>query len=708
MNANTSRHKNVITFTGVGYAVLLCLFCCRAALAQVTFFQPPAYSGQGVVLAAASPAPVSPGDVNGDGKIHLSAPEHRTTSRKDLSHLKADQQSPNGPEQVLYAFHGSPDGQGPGGGLIFDSKGNLYGTTEDGGTGPCTAGCGTVFELSPNGSGGWTETILYNFQGGNDGASPYAGLIFDKAGNLYGTTATGGGGTGSPCDSIGCGTVFELGPKAGGGWTETVLYSFQGGSADGFNPQAIVFDASGNLFGTTGGPGQLGGGCIGTNCGTVFELSPKAGGGWTEAIAYTFSCCSTNGWNPNSGLAFDSSGNLYGVTFWGGGTSCGGDPPAGCGTVFELSPNGTGGWTETILHSFAGGNETDGESPNGALILDQAGNLYGTTARGGTGSCGPVMGNMGGCGTVFEVSPNGRGGWTESVLYSFQGGSVLGGSIDGGDPLAGLIFDHSGNVYGTTGSGGSCSAGTQGCGTVFELSPNGKGGWVETILYRFQGTSDGDEPDSSLILDSIGNAYGTAYPGVGANACNGVPSCGVVFEVSTTPGFQVSASSTSQTISAGQSAKFSLMIGPLGLFGGTVNLSCSIKPVVSPAPSCGLSSSSVQITSGGSQTVTVTVGTTAPGTAGTVSQLNFPSGWVPLAWTGMLVGLGYLWLRNRNRLPALAPPIIVLAVALWVGCGGSSSSSQTTSGTPAGTYTATVTASSGSLTHNMVLTVVVQ
>ena len=192
----------------------------------------------------------------------------------------------NGPEQVLYAFQGGNDGDYPSGGLILDSSGNLYGTTQfGGGSTACNTGCGTAFELSPSSNGGWTETILHNFQGGNDGGSPTAGLIFDKAGNLYGTTQIGGGTT---CSGVGCGTVFELSPNGSGGWTETILYSFLN-SPDGYEPQGLIFDGSGNLYGTTAFGGQYGCGPDGENyCGTVFELSPNGTGGGRRPLFIAF------------------------------------------------------------------------------------------------------------------------------------------------------------------------------------------------------------------------------------------------------------------------------------------------------------------------------------------------------------------------------------------------------------------------------------
>jgi uncharacterized repeat protein (TIGR03803 family) len=451
------------------------------------------------------------------GRIQQTRYARRTLRGRPLRR-NARPQVQGGLEQVLYAFQGGNDGEAPSGVLIFDSSGNLYGTTVSGGGGPCSQGCGAVFELSPNGSGGWTETILYSFQGGNDGESPSTGLIFDQAGNLYGTTAAGG--------SYDYGTAFKLSNNGGGGWAETVLYVFgtNGGSSDGEQPDGVIFDKSGNLYGTTAGGGNPLCDFDSAYCGTVFALTPNGSGGWTENIIYKFS--GSDGWEPNGGLIFDQSGNLYGTTQQGGSGPCFNPDNPGCGTAFELSPNGSGGWTGATLHNF-GENITDGMLPDGGMIFDQSGNLYGTTQWGGTPDEACAYGGGGGggslCGTVFELSPNGSGGWTESVLYSFQAGN------DGEYPSPGLIFDQAGNLYGTTIEGGSCTSDpTYGCGTLFKLSPNGSGGWTESIRYRFPGGSSGSSPAAGVILDQTGDFYGTTY--AGGSGCGG-SGCGVVYEV---------------------------------------------------------------------------------------------------------------------------------------------------------------------------------
>jgi len=343
-------------------------------------------------------------------------------------------------EKVLYSFkNNGRDGKSPQAALVFDAHGNLYGTTYTGGL---YLG-GTVFELSPEENGSWTETVLHTFGSGHDGASPCAALIFDTHGNLYGTTFGGGENQG--------GTVFELSLRDGS-WTETVLYSFQdsddGNPDDGSSPNGgLIFDAAGNLYGTT-----YTGGAYGIHqYGTVFELTPKHGGGWTEKVLHSFGS-GTDGQNPSASLVFDTHGNLYGTTYAGGAYQD--------GTVFKLSPRQGGGWTETVLHNFDFvGGLSDGLGPYSNLILDVAGNLYGTTSEGGNSSCNSRRG----CGTVFELSPR-DGGWTETVLHRF--GVYLGDGQygDGQFPFGGLILDSHGNLYGTTQHGGA-----YGGGAVFEI-----------------------------------------------------------------------------------------------------------------------------------------------------------------------------------------------------------------------------------------------
>lgn len=340
-------------------------------------------------------------------------------------------------ETVLYKFTGGADGGGPLDSLTFDSQGNLYGTTYTGGQGTCIeggGGCGVVFELTPSGKT-WQETVLYSFVPGQQlkGGSPSAGVVFDKAGNLYGTT------------SVGNGTVYELSP-ANNGWQYQEIHQFTGGSSDGALPQDnLIIDSAGNLYGTatTGGSRS----CYqGTGCGIVFELTPS-NGGWTETVLHAFSG-GTDGAYPYAGLMFDKSGNLYGTT-WQGGGSNGCFDNLGCGTVFELTP-GKSGWTENVLYGFpcSQPNCTVGSNPQAAVIMDASGNLYSTTSAGGTGTQG----------VVFELKP-GNSSWTESVLHTFMPGTE-----DGEISVAPLLALPNGRMLGVTVFGGSA-----GDGTVFEI-----------------------------------------------------------------------------------------------------------------------------------------------------------------------------------------------------------------------------------------------
>jgi len=408
---------------------------------------------------------------------------------------------------VLHRFH-LHDGAYPQGVLVADAQQNLYGATSWGGNGKCTiypllpSGCGAVFELTRSDGGGWKETVLYEFQGGSDGAFPEAGLISDQAGNLYGTTE--GGGLSQAC----CGTVFELSPppQPGDAWTETILYRFTA-YTDGAEPSGrLIFDQAGNLYGTA-----VSGGQTYDCCGTAFELSPPAvGGNWTETTLHIFHTRPGDGYSPSAGLTFDKSGSLYGTTTDGGDFNW--------GTVFRLSPPHSPGapWIESI-YSFRGG-PADGGSPQGDLIW-VGGSLFGTTSGGGSDDSG----------TVFEISPSPTG-MTESLLYSFQLGNIS-GTVD-----SGLVADSALNLYGATGvgGGGNCGFGF-GCGMVYQLVPPSQpgGAWTENMLYAFQGGSDGALPYKSPLLLSGNRLLGVTTQGGGSEACNpgGVDGCGTVFAV---------------------------------------------------------------------------------------------------------------------------------------------------------------------------------
>jgi uncharacterized repeat protein (TIGR03803 family) len=389
-------------------------------------------------------------------------------------------------ESTLYSFDALRNGSVPQGGLIADAADNLYGTTAAGGE----YGFGTIFELTPNQHGGWDKQILHSFKSGSDGAYPVAGLTFDAMGNLYGTTYWGG--TAGGCLVGGCGTVFELRHNPDGSWTESILQDFDNGARGGDLEGELVFDQAGNLYGT----GIAGGAHSG---GVVFELSPSSGGKWTETVLHSFDY-TKDGETPAGRLVIDQAGILFGVATYG---SNGCNASGGCGMVYELSPGSGGQWTETILHNFTAG--SDGAFPEGGLVSDQAGNLYGTTDDGGTGT---GVGCNFGCGTVFELTRGGNGQWTETILYNFQGTS------DGSDPESELVFDSAGNLYGTTYDGGGLGTCTDGgCGTAFELTPHGTGQWTEKVLWRFSGITDGANPSSGLLLNAAGQLVGETFLG---------------------------------------------------------------------------------------------------------------------------------------------------------------------------------------------------
>jgi len=305
------------------------------------------------------------------------------------------------------------------------------------------------------------ESVLYNFSS----AGPQAGVIFDALGNLYGTDASQG--------------VYELTPQAGGSWTEKTIYNNFGSNVD--TEGDLIFDSLGNLYGVA-----ISGG--GSNLGIVFELQPSSSGSWTEETLYAFPPTGVHGNSPYPGVIFDNSGNLYGTTFYGG--AYGGSSYNAGGTVFELIPQPGGGWTEKLLHSF--GNGTDGYFPYGGLILDTTGNLYGTTTQGGALSKG----------TVFELIHQANGKWKEKILHNF--GSQ---PYDGQAPYTKLVFDSMGNLFGTTMGGG-----TDSFGTAFELIPQTDGRWKETVLLDFVG-SNGATPESALVFDSAGDLYGATFSG---------------------------------------------------------------------------------------------------------------------------------------------------------------------------------------------------
>ncbi len=407
---------------------------------------------------------------------------------------------------TIHGFTGYQDGANPAATLTVDGTGNLYGTTYSGnyiGGRDCgeNGGCGIVFEMKRHNSA-WVLTPLYSFTGFDDGAGPYGPVSFSN-GLLYGTTSAGGDGNCPNGYFLGCGVVFSLQPPATAChtavcyWTENPIYQFSGPD-DGLNPAGnLVFDQAGNIYGITQAGGNMN--CRG-GCGTVYKLA-HTGSGWVKSTLYAFTG-GADGSGPFFGLVIDRAGNLYGTTQLGGAHTY--------GTVYELSPSGSG-WIETVLYNFQ--NSEDGRFPLGGLVLDSAGNLYGTTSAGGL--------NLGG--TVFEVSPS-NGGWTFSVLYSLIGGGI----IDG--PQNTLTFDGAGNLYGTT-----LSAGPAQCGTAFKLTPSG-GRWNYTDLHDFSCGSDGGYLVGGVALDAAGNLFGNAlyYGPSGDNYCGVDPApvgCGVVWEI---------------------------------------------------------------------------------------------------------------------------------------------------------------------------------
>jgi len=406
-------------------------------------------------------------------------------------------------ERVIFHFNGTTTSGGPQGNLVADSAGNFYGTTWAGGSN----NLGIVYEISPPvpPASAWTQTILYNFNG-PDGAQSTAGLAIDTAGNLYGTTVYGGNG---PCTVlavvIGCGVVFELSPPAiaGGSWTENVLYNFQYGSDSGAPRAALIFDHAGNLYGTASGSGFD---STFNDPGSVFELSPPAspGSAWTETTLFSFPALVQGLW-PFAQLTFDASGNLYSTTYSGGNRSCpyGGQ---GCGVVFRLAPPSLPGgeWTETVLHSFAGGNG-DGANPAGAVAINSSGTVFGATSKGGSSAS---------AGTVFALRPPAisGGAWMYETIH------VFGSSGDGADSRADVTLGAGRTIYGTTTAGGSL-----GNGIVFELAPPASPGspWIETILHNFLYSStshtDGAVPEGGTMVHD-GALFGTTGQGGPNNA----------------------------------------------------------------------------------------------------------------------------------------------------------------------------------------------
>jgi uncharacterized repeat protein (TIGR03803 family) len=372
-------------------------------------------------------------------------------------------------DSVLYFFPGGEYGGQPWGNLVLDSHGNLYGTASSGGQ-----GAGVVFELTPASGGGWNESVIYSFGSRpNDGAMPIGALVFDAAGNLYGLTNQGG--------SNSLGTVYELSPAAGGGWTEQVLYNFKGGSDVAAPNSSLVFDTSGNLFGSSAIGGIY-------NMGGIFELSPEAGGGWTEQVILAGN--RKEGGNFLGPVAVDSHGALYVEAALSGAYNA--------GSVYRLALV-SGLWKANVIHAFAN-STADGNEPSGGLVIGPPNHISGVTQAGGTH----------GDGVAFQLVQKGTGSWTETILHNFGDSPT-----DGKNPQAGLTLGPVGRLYGTAFAGG-----TKKSGTVFVLSDN-TGAWVETTLHNFNSTTDVGFPSGGVIENSDLTLFGMGYNG-GSSGMGGV------------------------------------------------------------------------------------------------------------------------------------------------------------------------------------------
>jgi uncharacterized repeat protein (TIGR03803 family) len=615
---------------------------------------------------------------------------------------------------LLHTFTGAPDGAVPVAGLVQDPAGNLYGTTQQGGiTGGVCAnsglnGCGTVFKVDPSGN----ETVLYRFTGGTDGQFPSAGLVLDSAGNFYGTTQYGGPVT-AAC-GIGCGTVFKLDPS---GPTLTTLHNIgssgglvmdgagilYGSTTEGIfklDPATRVFtvldssagsgatlalDPAGNLYGTTEFGGLGNSVCLNKSCGTVFELDTAH----TYTTLYSFTAVGDDGYNPAAGVALDAAGNLYGTTPYGGVPDCtaGNGSSVGCGVVFKLSP----AHAETVF-SLA-----NGDHPVAGVVLDAAGNLYGTTEFRG-----PTADSLG---TVFKMTPSG----VETVLYVFTG------VPDGSEPVAGLVLDPSGNLYGTAEFGG-----TSGMGTVFKISPLGPQNFPLTVAFFGSGTVTGNGVNctstcSAFFLPGTMVTL-TATPPAGSSfvgwsgACSGTGTCILTINSAESVGatfdsdFSLSVTAlTPAAVSPGASSTSKVNVVPAaGGFFSSVALTCAVSPAPALAPTCLISPSSIAPGTPATLTVSTTAATAAVIFPGAGSKLSYALCLPLIGLAATTVSFGSKR-KRRKKLRAGALICMLLAgFAFQVACGGSSNNTGGGSkGTPAGTYTITVTGtySPGSLVH---------
>jgi uncharacterized repeat protein (TIGR03803 family) len=407
-----------------------------------------------------------------------------------------------GRETVLYTFLGGKDGAYPAAAVIEDGSGSIYGTTELGGgaTACGSGGCGTVYKLT-KANGHFTETVLYRFKGGTDGAYPTGRLLLDKSGDLFGTTVNGG----SKNCTNGCGTVFELVPKTGGGYTKRTIHEFKN-SPDGANPQAGLLEiGQGILLGTTTYGGSSGYGCYAPNntntCGTVFKLEPS-GSGYRESIAYAFQP-PPDASAPDTNLLV-SGGSIFGAAVNGGTGGCVA-PNYTCGSVFSLTPVGSG-YSESVI-TLDGWNGDDGPNPIGGLASNSSGDLFGVALNAYSSN-----------GDVFELIP-GSNGYSQSAIHKFTG------SPDGSRPESAPVVDKAGNVSGTTSQGGSSDCD---CGIIYQLTPDGQS-YTETVIWTFENGAGGRNPIGSLYETGGGAFIGAASAGGSAVNCNA--GCGVIFEV---------------------------------------------------------------------------------------------------------------------------------------------------------------------------------
>jgi uncharacterized repeat protein (TIGR03803 family) len=323
-----------------------------------------------------------------------------------------------------------------------------------------------------------TEKVLYSFTDGVDGGGPNGGLVFDASGNAYGTTHFGGDDSCGGQVGGGCGVVFELSPDESGSWSETPLYAFQDSNDGGFPNAGVILDKRGDLLGTGSTGGNFG---CSIGCGVVYEVSK--GSGWTETVLHAFD--GSDGEFPNAALLPSANGTLYGTTWYGG--------SSGNGAVFSLAPAGGGGWKESLLYGFEG--TTDGSAPAGGVVADPAGNLYGTTYK--------YDGDNDG--VAFELRKHAA--WKDSVLYRFTNNG------GGEDPYAGMIMLTKGKLYGT-----AIESGPNDGGVAFELVLGTKHQWTEKVLHAFGSPGDGNAPYGGVIADKRGNLYGTTVSGGANNA----------------------------------------------------------------------------------------------------------------------------------------------------------------------------------------------